>query len=466
MSEAPDEPTELSALEPEAAPRRRRRWALWGALAVVALGAGAVAVIGPDDGDPPKLPLALGAAPAEGRSTTSPMAAVDSMLAFVHYVAGDDLPALGGSGPAYRLRDPDAPAIRHLADALGLDGGRLTHQDTLWEVRDDRGDAFQMMGRYGGWSYSRSFDASGGSSGSSGSATEPMCPPDDAACAGGVMTTEVAVPTTVAPVDLPSEAEARSIALRVFDAAGGDRSHAEVTVDRPLDSWVVTIVPSIGGLPAVDMATSVAVGSKGAIQYASGNLASSEHLGDYGTIDTGAAIERLNAGTGFGNGPAEAARADVGLAGDAATTAVAPADPNLPVESPAIGYGCAADAPLTTETTIPADDAVAPPPEDCPPPTPTEVVLHHAERILVQLPASDGSSDWYLVPGYRMTGDDGATVQVPAVDDDSLLPTTTIDPADGSGGSTVTTTPCELLPPDVPEHCSPPTTPIPPVGAG
>ncbi len=58
---------------------------------------------------------------------------------------------------------------------------------------------------------------------------------------------------------------------------------------------------------------------------------------------------------------------------------------------------------------------------------PQEVVLHEAERILVLIGANDGSGDAYLVPGYRMRGGDEWVVDVPAVDDESLLPTTPVD---------------------------------------
>ena len=64
---------------------------------------------------------------------------------------------------------------------------------------------------------------------------------------------------------------------------------------------------------------------------------------------------------------------------------------------------------------------------------PQEVVLHEAERILVLIGANDGSGDAYLVPGYRMRGGDEWVVDVPAVDDESLLPTTPVDPADDKG---------------------------------
>jgi hypothetical protein len=64
---------------------------------------------------------------------------------------------------------------------------------------------------------------------------------------------------------------------------------------------------------------------------------------------------------------------------------------------------------------------------------PQEVVLHEAERILVLIGANDGSGDAYLVPGYRMRGGDEWVVDVPAVDDESLLPSTPVEPTDDVG---------------------------------
>src|SRR3546814_4632253 len=47
------------------------------------------------------------------------------------------------------------------------------------------------------------------------------------------------------------------------------------------------------------------------------------------------------------------------------------------------------------------------------------------------MPASDGSSDTYLVPGYRLTSDDGHLVDIPALPDDLL--------ADGSADESAPT---------------------------
>src|SRR5690349_4451296 len=84
---------------PQPARSSARRRALWGALAVLAVAAGALAIVANDDSDPPRLPIALGSGTPESRSAapTAGAAADMAMYAPIHYVAGDDLPVLGGS---------------------------------------------------------------------------------------------------------------------------------------------------------------------------------------------------------------------------------------------------------------------------------------------------------------------------------------------------------------------------------
>ncbi len=71
-----------------------------------------------------------------------------------------------------------------------------------------------------------------------------------------------------------------------------------------------------------------------------------------------------------------------------------------------------------------------------------KVTLTKADPVLTTLPASDGSGDVYLVPGYRFSNADGVTVDVAAVADDSLAPTTTAPDTTNSSGVTPPTT-CE-----------------------
>lgn len=505
-------------LDPPAPARRSRRTALWGVLAVVAVAAGALAVTsgGGSDDELPKLPVALGAdGGGAGREAT--MSADMSMAAWVTYVAGEDLPALGGEAPAYRVTGSiDETNVRALADALGMDG-EPTEQDGYWHL--EAGDATLDVypGTGGAWSYwveqGTRLDVGSGSTGSStGSAgcadgattcttivTEPAdtpvadcapgtkcveptpvttspCPPD-AMCTLPVEecppNADCAIPEpvqTTVPIDLPSEDEARRIALDLLTSTGMDVADAKVTVDGPYDAWYVNVEPTVDGTPVSGWYASVSVGSQGTVLNANGILTGAERLGDYPVLDTTAAIDRLNAQQGdwqaypldedlsARSGPvstsvsasasAGASSEDSAASAPAAgtsqsetiATSVEPVEPSCkeqpdgreicePVTT--VPGECVPIVPgQTPDGEVPAIAQCAEPmpmPEPVPEPEPIEVVLTEAERILVLLPAIDDSGDSYLVPGYRLGAEDGTSVDVAAVADESLAPTTTVE---------------------------------------
>lgn len=584
MADGSNTPTELT-MEPASAVRAPRRRALWAVLAAAALAAGALAVTsGGEDGSSPVLPVALGAGGAEGGAGMASPAA-DSRMARVTYVAGDDLPAMGGDATAFRVAgDVDEAQVRALADALGLEGDpvreerfwRLTSGDAALEVYEDSG---------GTWWYSlgsgvtdAGSSSGGGSAGCEGgpgvdcavapevdaavpttSVVEPECPegaacgsadapvssPDSGVttateCEAGTRCVDPAAPTCdpegvctlpappecapdggcVAPppiepqppADLPSEDEARQIALDLLGATGMDLAGAKVTVDGPYDAWYVTVEPLVDGLPVAGWMSSVSVGSKGAVVSASGTLAAPESVGEYPLLDTRAAIDRLNEqqGSWFAYGAADAvARSSVAESGagevststgyategdvavggeDPACAADGPdcqlVDPVPPpateecavqpdgtevcksigvpidggpvecVEAPAGGgTGGAAGEDVATCAPAPCLSDGPPPGVDpattvptCgpyPEPEPVELVLRDAQLVLVLMPSIDGSGDAYLIPGYRFSGDDGAIVEIAAVDDESLAPTTTSPEVTEPVGPPETT--CETL---------------------
>ncbi|MEO7428800.1 MAG: hypothetical protein ABIY48_05385, partial [Acidimicrobiales bacterium] len=499
------------------------------------------------------------------------------MLAWVTYVAGDGLPALGGKADAYRIDGAvDAARVSALASALGMHGD-ARHEGPLWHLQD--GDkVLEVYEESGGsWWYSpnQGMVWSGGGSSSGGcdpdatecaangtGTVEPATTSPDATCAndGTVCATGPATSTTscpanakcIAPVppvsepcaagadcptqvcspdgscppppvpqppaDLPSKAEARTIALDLLGATGMDLSDAKVTVDGPYEAWYVTVEPKLDGVPVSGWQASVAVGSKGAIMSAGGTLATPERLGSYPLLDTRAAIERLNKlqNGGYGGGPmplgAPGAARDSGVATAVAPMPTIPCQPNDPscaaLVDPAqqptttviVQQGCkvqpdgteicettsgsvspgagtveciqpptepGTDPAVTRQTTtdcvqpgvgictdrlslppVPADGSKTTPvpSPECqayPQPKPVEVVLTAAEPVLTMLPSSDGSTDVYLVPGYRFSNADGAQVDVAAVADDSLAPTTTMPDTTNSSAVTPTTS-CEV----------------------
>ena len=519
MDAGGEDQIEELTLEPLTVVRSRRPRALWGVLAAVAVAAGAL-VVTSSDGDGtsrPGLPVAFGS--AAGRDAAG--AEADSMLAFITYVAGDDLPALGGEAPAYRLSgNVDEGQVRALADALGLEG-EIVHEGPIWRVVGEAGTLEVYEGGGAQWSFSStSYTAldvgSGSSSGSAGVdsgvectvttppgdrcdlptqptyvecyATDgasgcpaPECPPGadcpvplpepilppDADCAS------IQLPDcpddAVPPADLPSEDEARAIALDLLAATGLDTDGAVVTVDGPYDAWYVTVEPQVDGLHA-GLVPSVAVGPEGAITNAAGFLGAPERLGEYPVLTTREAIDRANAqmaeGGWSGYAPGVPA-GDIGIAeceasdgagDDCVSTLI-----DCPEDNPDCNsVGVVVDEPVTTVVTQckvqadgseiceiepgitcpqlvpPADEPVAAPetvctppvPDPAPAPEPIEIVLVDAEPSLVLLGAVDGSPDAYLVPGYRFTDADDGTVDLPAVADEALTgaPETTVPP--------------------------------------
>lgn len=524
MDDAGRHDVEELRLEPVTVVRSRRPRALWGVLAAVGLAAGALVVISANDdgGTRPGLPVALGSASPEEAG-----AAADSMMAWITYVAGDDLPALGGEAPAYRLRgNVDEAAVRALADALGV-AGELVHDGPAWTVAGE-GGTLEVYEGGAQWWYSSEFyeESAAGSGSSSGSAggglacpesgddvvvdcgvttmtTYPECTASDgsAGCITGECppNTECVVPDTVPPdvecdltdgcaeplpvpveppADLPSEDEARAIALELLAATGFDVDGADVTVDRPYDAWYVTVEPRVDGLLS-GLLASASVGSGGEVTSAGGYLGDPERLGDYPLLDTRAAIDRANAqqaeGGWFAYSPrggmamdtgvatAEAPMSAASCAAEPGTTATTECEDTFSVEVPTTpttypcqiqpdgaeicdtvepGITCPqvaapADEPLGAPETI---ECTPPPPEPGPAPEPLEVVLVDVERSLVLLGAIDGSTDAYLVPAYRFTGADGGRVDLPAVADEALTgpPSTTVpdmvDPPATDGG--------------------------------
>jgi hypothetical protein len=514
-------------LEPVQVGTRTRRRALWGVLAVVAVVAGGLVVAsGGDEGSGPRLPVALGAS----REMAATAGAADMSLAWVTYVAGEGLPALGGEGTAYRLSGTvDEARVRDLAAALGLDGD-LTHEDGYWHVAAGAA-VLEVYEAGGSWWFSAaagevvepdaavSDSATGSGSRGSASATasasgtasaspacEPgpatdctfvdlgapapdttaPCAPDDASCT--VLTTidcgapqvDCTAPPPLEPTppaDLPTEGAARQIALDLLAAAGMDVDGAKVTVDGPYDAWYVTVEPQIDGVAVSGWGASVGVGSEGAVTSASGVIGTPERVGDYPLVDTLAAIDRLNEQQGQYGGPVPAIATDAVTSEANETTADAPVptaacgsdDQSCTVMSTRLSVGdeqpttttyvssckvqldgselceghgsssagggsepgvCYQAMPpvgdeAATETTVAGSECVIEPmPVPVPQPAPTEVVLTDAERVLVLLGAVDGSGDAYLVPGYRFSNEDGVIVEVAAVADDSLAPTT------------------------------------------
>lgn len=132
------------------------RIVLWGTVVVLVVGAAVLPVaLGGGDGDddasaPPRLPLAPAGDGAAAAETGVDAQAID--IAPVAYRAGDDLPALGGTAPAYRVSDVSASEVAALADALGIEG-EPTEAGGSWTVTG-AGLTLTAYGPSGSWNAS------------------------------------------------------------------------------------------------------------------------------------------------------------------------------------------------------------------------------------------------------------------------------------------------------------------------
>jgi hypothetical protein len=454
-------------LEPTEIVRRTRPKALWAVLAAVAVAAGAVAVnAGRDSGSAPGLPVALGAGGAMASESAS---ADSSMLAWVTYVAAEGLPTLGGEAGAYRLAGAvSEDQVVALAEALGVEGSADRHEGG-WSVRGATGTLEVADGFGGQWSF---FGASGDvavagptqSSGGGSSGCDPVgdtactpttfvepevepctasdgpaecvtgeCPPGEP-CAiegdegvdGGCTPEEcvvdpVPLPRPIDPppaADLPSQDEARAIALDLLARAGTAVDGAGVTVDGPYDAWYVTVEPLVDGFRS-GLLASASVGPEGVVTSANGFFATPERVGTYPILDTRAAIDRANAATG---GLSGGTGDDVGI-GTSGTTGVASEDdvvtcdaliPECGYEGPSDGgvvHTCATQpdgrevcevVACPSPTTVPGEA----PPELCPPVGDLDLCPQVAAEEGTTGGAEPGASD--------TTGSTDAAVEAPA----------------------------------------------------
>jgi hypothetical protein len=153
MEDQGSEPVEELHLEPVATMRRPRRQALWAVLGFLGLVAGGLVVSSASDDGPHRSALPVDLASA---TRSSGEAAADAMLAWVVYVPGDDLPALGGEATAYRVSgEVDEARVQELAAALGLEGDVQHGDPSTWSVTGDGGlgrlDVYAGGGVH--WSY-------------------------------------------------------------------------------------------------------------------------------------------------------------------------------------------------------------------------------------------------------------------------------------------------------------------------
>lgn len=446
------------------------RIVLWGTVAALAVGAAglAVAVGGGSDGDgddtasPPRLPLALAGAGDGGDEAASQ--AVD--VAPVTYVAGDDVPDLGGTAPAYRVSEVSAAQVAALAEALGIEG-EPTEADGSFTATG-AGLTLTAYGPGGSWNVSTS--AAGPDTPQSSPAepatTVPAEPAGDAGGpasgspgAGGTTTTVVCVraPCEPAMSDPPGDVVAQTApslpatpatvppcpadpgGTSCGDAGGGPGGSGGGGVPACEPGPAVTCPAAEPAVPPTTVGPEDLPPQDDAVALAERLYAAA------GLPPGGGRAEATNPGDGWlvqvepalGGVPAPGLAGQVSVGPDGvqhATGYFAPGDPlgdypllstrqaiermnrtgDVTIMSTPEEGGM--PQPPTTGTVPGA--VVEPAPTDSAPPA--EIVLTGAEAVFVTVPSWDGSGS-YVVPGYRFRDAEGSLVAtVPAVADDAL----------------------------------------------
>jgi hypothetical protein len=299
--------------------RVSRRVGAWmvAAVVTVALVAGGVLVArsGPER-SPAVLPASGGAqpgiepAPAPGGvAPARPVEPGDARLwPRETYKLGGPLPDLPDQAKAWKLGSTtDAGRVAALAAALGLKG-QPKEEANGWTVREGR--RALVVHRLAGvpWSFGANLlgcvPRAGG----------PYQPGAGIQCLGpdAPVASPVAPARPLRPRDLPSRAEAERVARDLAARAGLDLDGATVRVTDGFASRTVTIAPTVGGQPTSGFAWTVSVGAKGAVQQASGWLATPEPADTYPLVGVPEGFERLKKAGPIGpRTPAEAPSIEV-----------------------------------------------------------------------------------------------------------------------------------------------------------
>ena len=210
------------------------------------------------------------------------------------YRVGSTLPSLPIHAPVYRADDATTSArVARLAEALGLSGS--VREDTSgWSVQG--GNLSLQVQRTGSLPWTLS--SSGGGSASSGCAV--ASPPSSGVSGVSPLATSAvpppSCPTTTTVPGLPTKADAERRARDVLTNAGFDLNGATASSTGGIDSWYVSLTPTIAGVPVLGPEWSVTVGANGSVLSASGRLADPVAVGDYPLVGVSAGLQRLQEG--------------------------------------------------------------------------------------------------------------------------------------------------------------------------
>lgn len=338
-----------------------------------------------------------------------------------------------------------ADRVEKLAKALGVDGKvepGAADSGLAWQVGPTDGSAPSLnVGSDAqlNWWYSGSFG-----DGREITACASVVSPD------GTTSDDQAqpCPEPEPPANVPNAEEAEAKARKLMDAMGKDLSGW--TFNATADEWSanVEVIAPLDGFES-PVRWRFGFGENGALQYASGLLATPEGVGPYPLVGLDEAFARLQEQNAWGpalGGPAEF-RGDLSVppADDAAVasppnagapeTAVAEAPPVAKVGGAPTGQTTPGEAP-----DVEGRPDIAPQPVE-----PMTVTLTGVQADLWWAWDADGAV--WLLPAYRFVGDDGGWYVVPAVTDEFLIETQdavdvprplepgVVEPGGGSSGS-------------------------------
>jgi hypothetical protein len=203
----------------------------------------------------------------------------------VTYRLAGPLPALPDRARAWKVTDGvDAGRLATLAAALGL-RGQPAKGPAGWTLSDGRRSL--LAHRLAGVPFSY------GSFTPCPSRAGIQCVAPDAPVTSPPRWPAAPAARPLPKPALPSPAEAERVARDLATRAGLDLAGAGLRVSDGYAARTVTITPAVGGLPTSGFAWTVTVGAKGAVQAASGFLATPEPADTYPLVGVAEGFERL-----------------------------------------------------------------------------------------------------------------------------------------------------------------------------
>ena len=329
------------------------------------------------------------------------------------YTAGAGLPTDGGRGTVYQLERTGTAESRatEIASVFGLDGAPSLAEYSdpaypTWSVGPTDGTAPSVTVTWAGtgdWWYN-----------------DPAAGPvyECVATDTGDFCTGVEQP----PVDsgAPSEAEARTLAQKLFASTGFDIAAEQIDVTADEFQTTATAGLAVDG-SATALRWSVSWSNTGAISWASGHSITVRDRGSYDTVSAFESVGRLADGRWFGSPGPKYQGGAMMYATDLLRTDTAPAvEPSVePTLGPDAEPGT---APTVEPVEPPATPVPAPAPELVPipdgdlgdglpiEPTPivpevVEVTIDEAEATLLLM--WDATGNAWLVPGFAMRMPEG-----------------------------------------------------------